>query len=133
VGEVRELCRVLSIRQEEFVVRLEQEAAACSGPGEAAGGGFQCRHCSKTFIYVKSFERHTAACQAEGRPAEGPPGRRGARKRNRKVAKDNEAEVQEGKQPRGDLFQFVHFEQTDSLTFCRFPGCDYHLANPGFR
>ena len=95
---MRELCGVLKIRQEEFIIRAEQEAEVrvgqeqeqCQGQMNVSNkeqgkeqveksreqvevgrekesrdvvkGCFQCRLCEKTFIYVKSFERHTSEC-----------------------------------------------------------------------
>merc|ERR1719430_528799 len=110
VREVRDLCTLLSIRQEDFEVRAEHIArrdlkadveiehteAAESEPsaggfekadvGHTAGtqGCFQCPHCMKTFIYIKSFERHTSQCQKSDPEVEEPL-RKGTRARRKKV------------------------------------------------
>ena len=33
----------------------------------------------------------------------------------------------------GERFQFVHFEQRESVVWCTFPGCTYHSSSPGFK
>ena len=180
VHEMQDLCGVLKIRQEEFIIRAEQEAEVRVGQEQCQGqmnvsnkeqgkeqekeqveksreqvevgrekesrdvvkGCFQCRLCEKTFIYVKSFERHTSEChvgegsqEAGGSGSPGEGGRVGEQRksgRKKTPAKGIEEQQETGK-PQRDLFKFVHFEQADSLCFCRFPGCRYHEENPGFK
>ena len=160
---MRELCTLLSIRQENFVVRRELNAVQEGRPGHpnnaepdySAGGSkadrhehfesvsgvqsstsqgcFQCPHCLKTFIYVKSFERHTGQCQ-KNRPEAKETLRKGTRVRKRKVdIAQMVEETKDGEEDMKDRFQFVHYEQKNSEVFCRFPGCEYHKLNGSFK
>ena len=162
---MRDLCKLLSIRQEDFVVRAEHIARRDlkadvevenelteTGESDLSAGGFpsglelcekvdishvartqgcfQCPHCMKTFIYIKSFERHTSQCQKSDLKVEEPL-RKGTRARRKKV--DIDGEDSKGGDDGKDRFQFVHFEHQNSEVYCRFPGCVYHQSNRGFK
>ena len=164
--QVRDLCTLLSIRQEDFVVRAEHIArkdlkadaegehlenvepdpsvsgCASSRPQNCeqtdashnarTQGCFQCQNCMKTFIYIKSFERHTSQCQ-KSQPEVEEPLRKGTRVRKRKIDIEEVEDLKGGEEDIKDRFQFVHYEQQNSEVFCRFPGCTYHKLNSGFK
>ena len=92
-------------------------------------GCFQCPHCMKTFIYIKSFERHTSQCQKSYQVVEEPL-RKGTRVRRKKV---DQEDVEGDEEDVKGRFQFVHYEHQNSEVFCRFPGCTYHQSNGGFK
>lgn len=135
-----------SKRKHELLIKEEAEGSRKKKHNEAVGEAtrvtsdcFQCKICQKTFIYVKSFERHTSECgksrelevelekQELEKDNQEESTKRGVRKRTKAVR--GSGEEQQGL----DLFQFNQYEQKDSLCFCLFPGCDYHINNPGFK
>jgi len=74
-------------------------------------GCFQCSECEKTFIYLKSYERHTQICSS-------------------KATEISPIEGEELPSLTGDLgekFSFVHYHQgEDQLYRCTFPSCRHH-------
>ena len=125
-------------------VEIEHTDIAASEPGpelcektdvgHTAGtqGCFQCPHCMKTFIYIKSFERHTSQCQKSD-PEVQEPLRKGTRVRKRKVDQEDVEDTKGKEDDVNDRFKFEHYEHQNSEVYCRFPGCVYHQSNGGFK
>ena len=160
--QVRDLCTLLSIRQEDFIVRAEHDqneevvnvethqlprsdqpenskqeddgspAREETGHVTRMDDGFQCPHCMKTFIYIKSFERHLTQCKSS-QPEHEEPTRKGTRVRTKKVRLGEVDSLKDPEKIESDRFEFVHYVQQNSEVFCRFPGCTYHESNSGFK
>ncbi|XP_023334184.1 zinc finger and BTB domain-containing protein 24 [Eurytemora carolleeae] len=86
ISQVRDVCKILDMRQEDFVVRSEDKyrlgkdilhpvvsrdsdepdsinlSSDTRENRSKTQGSFQCPFCNKTFIYAKSFERHEEIC-----------------------------------------------------------------------
>jgi len=158
IGQVREACTLLSIRQEQFVVRAEERNVKLDvvenkqmeeDPGiletEPAISGiydekippqgcFECEVCLKTFIYAKSFERHVKNCKpsmnlkVEENVESEAVAATGKRKKT-SVGKINEKFLEEA----GDcsavpIFKFQHYAVEGEMYFCKFPGCQHQEA-----
>jgi len=137
IRQVREACQVLSIRQEEFVVRVEENKIidelatkdefekksfesydsnkGMIGMGQSC---FQCELCAKTFIYAKSYERHVENCNFGAE----------RNKLRRKTKDKSEKEVENDTNIAVPSFKFQHYLTKDDLYYCTFPGCTYKEA-----
>lgn len=153
IGEVREACTLLNIRQEEFIVRAEErrEKVECTKGVdemdycEAATteicdtekalkqqqGCFQCDACDKTFIYAKSYERHVESCQTVKTLVEEEYNEVTVERKCKKVAlgkSEYDPDEDLAESHGGPVFKFQHFSIEGELYYCRFPGCEYQEA-----
>ena len=146
IGQVREACTLLSIRQEEFVVRAEERkekvenkvenedvemyeatdtnaTETCDNENMIKQDCFQCDVCAKTFIYAKSYERHVKNCQAPiNTRGENVQAVNAPRKKTVPVKVEENEDVIS---PATPVFKFQHFTVEGDLYYCRFPGCEY--------
>ena len=158
IGQVREACTLLSIRQEEFVVRAEErnlrvdsdtkqiedqeifEAAAEPATSEVCDekvpkqGCFECEVCLKTFIYAKSYERHVKNCKPsldffeEENVKTEAVAATGKRKKI-SVGKNDEKSWDEVIDcSLVPVFKFQHYTVEGELYYCKFPGCLHQEA-----
>eukprot|EP00092_Neocalanus_flemingeri_P002418 GFUD01002587.1.p1 GENE.GFUD01002587.1~~GFUD01002587.1.p1 ORF type:complete len:528 (+),score=101.25 GFUD01002587.1:150-1586(+) len=151
IGQVREACTLLNVRQEEFIVRAEErremvvesqeknnalmahEAAnteICDNEKALKQGCFQCDICAKTFIYAKSYERHVESCQTTETVFEDIIIKPVPIKRKRTAPSRSEDDTPEdvSDSQAGPVFKFQHFSAEGDLYYCRFPGCNYQEA-----
>ena len=152
IGQVREACTLLNIRQEEFIVRAEERrekvehkiendaidideatpTEICDNEKALKQGCFQCDVCAKTFIYAKSYERHVECCQTTENVSEDisivPQPVASKRKRTAPSRSEDDASEDISDSQSGSIFKFQHYSVEGDLYYCRFPGCDYQEA-----
>jgi len=157
IGQIREACTLLSIRQEEFVVRAEEKkvkidaesfqeiehpkildteqvSAEVCDEKFLKQGCFECETCSKTFIYAKSYERHVKNCHASVNTFEEENANsvdvvlpEKRRKTGSLKAKEKPWE-DVGDSGAAQVFKFQHYSVEGELYYCRFPGCQHQEA-----
>jgi len=116
----------------------------------AQNAASQCGFCGKTFIYPKSYERHTVDCEKNFRDRESLEKVDGENDDLKEFQVENDERIEEVEmadeavneseglddpdtqsdeekqgQRQKELFKFVHYEKRGDLYFCTFPGCDY--------
>jgi len=140
IRQVRDVCDLLNIRQELFIVRAEENLdpksynvtsdeallKESSSNTTVTSNSFQCSTCSKTFIYAKSYERHSQTCNKTASDAHGDTVVLGTQeKRVGTVADKKDSKLHDSNEQDGPIFKFRHFRMEGELYFCSFPGCDY--------
>ena len=116
IGLVREACRLLHIKEEEFVVRVQErrqeEVELQADPaGQAEPEDcFQSANCS---VILPDSEQNESKIK--------PRTKRIAKKKIGGV----EDESKHSRPRKGSLFKFKHYEMREDFCYCTFPGCEY--------